>query len=450
MTAVFHKKATRYFLKAAHAPTNDHKVSQDSGMQREMSYDPAPVRSGPQTDPQGPIRVLFVSHDTNMFGAQRTLLTLLSAIDRRVCSPMLLVPYEGPMTRSATELGIPVFVERLVRWVPGVYVSPRGQRLRYLYRFLRTLNPRSRAIERLIAEHGIDLVYTNTVTCVEGAIAAWRTRKPHVWHIHEPILRNSELRPLLPYRLYSMAVDFLSEAIIFCSKALARDYQELSGKAFIVYNGLPFPSVRNRSAARAEVTRKLDIDAGAKLVAVVGGLQPRKDHLTFLAAAEQVARRVEDAAFLIVGTGFESYTDLIHQRVSALQLDSRVRLLGWWKGDIHDFLAAIDVLVISSEQESFGLTAIEALAMETPVVTTRCGGPEEIVADGATGLLVPVKDPRAMADAIMRLLMDPEFARRLGVMGRKYVSEHFGVDRYVQSIQQVIQGAVVLRSKGLA
>ncbi len=406
--------------------------------QKQMSFDPARVLSGPQTDPQEPIRVLFVSHDSEMFGAQRTLLTLLSAIDRRICSPLLVVPYEGTLSSASAELGIPVFVEHLVHWIPGIYVSSMGHRLRYLYRFLRTLNPRSRAIERLIVEHGVDLIYTNTVTCIEGAIAARRTRKPHVWHIHESILRNSDLAPILPYRLYSMAVDFLSETIIFCSKALARDYQGLSGKATIVYNGLPFPTVRNRSAARAEVSSFHDIDAGAKLVAVVGALQPRKDHLTFLAAAKQVTQRIDDAVFLIVGSGPESYIKLIRQRVSDLQLHSKVRLLGWCN-NIHALMAAIDVLVISSEQESFGLTAIEALAMETPVVATRCGGPEEVVADGDTGLLVPVKDHNAMADAIVRLLMDPKFARQLGVTGREYVYEHFGVDQYVQGIEQVIR-----------
>ena len=104
-------------------------------------------------------------------------------------------------------------------------------------------------------------------------------------------------------------------------------------------------------------------------------------------------------------------------------------------------MAASDVLVVSSEKESFGLTAIEALAVETPVVSTRCGGPEEILEDGVTGLLVPVKDPLAMAEAIVRLLLDPVFARRMGASGRIHVSEHFGVDRYVQGIQRVIQEA---------
>jgi len=429
-------------------PSRDAVLGRSNDGER-MTLEEAAVSNVSKLSLAMPIRVLFVSHDGSMSGgAQRTLLTLLTAIDRSICSPMLVIPYEGALGRAAGELGIPVFVEPLVYWVPCLHFSTSRQRLRHLYYFFRTLNSRSRTIERLIVEHGVDLVYTNTVTCVEGAIAAWRTRKPHVWHIHEPILGNSDLAPLLPYRLYSMAIDFLSKAIIFCSKALAKDYQELSGKASIVYNGLPFPSVRNRSGARAEITKKLDINAGAKLVAIVGGLQPRKDHLTFLDAAKLVTLNTEDAVFLIAGcSGSEEYTNLICQRVSALQLNSRVKLLGRWEGDIHDFFAAIDVLVISSEQESFGLTAIEALAMETPVVATRCGGPEEVVISGSTGLLVPVKDSPAMADAITKLLMEPELARRLGIMGREYVSEHFGVDQYINSIQQVIQGAVAMRSK---
>ena len=406
-----------------------------------MSYDPARIRSGPQTDPQGPIRVLFVSHDSGMYGAQRTLLTFLSVIDRRICSPMLVIPNEGLMGRAAAKLGIPVFVERLVHWLPGYHVSSKRRRLRYLYHFLRTLNLRSRTIEGLIANHGVDLVYTNTVTCVEGAIAAWRTRKPHIWHIHEHVLRNQGLTPVFPYQLYCAAVKYLSKSIVFCSMALARDYPQLSKKASVIHSGIPIPQLRDRLAARAEVTKNFSIDADSKLVAVVGAIQPNKGHLTFLAAAEQVAKKVDKVDFLIVGLGFDWYENFLRQKIKELQIEARVKLLGWCEG-IFDLLAAIDVLVISSEQESFGLTAIEALAMETPVVATRCGGPEESITDGVTGLLVPVNDPLSMANAIVRLLQDANLARRLGVSGRNHVSEYFGIDRYVQSIQLVIQESV--------
>jgi glycosyltransferase involved in cell wall biosynthesis len=254
-------------------------------------------------------------------------------------------------------------------------------------------------------------------------------------------LRNSELAPLLPYDLYCAAIKYLSKYIIFCSRALAGDYPRLSKKACIVYNGLPFPTIRDRIAARAELRSELGIDANAKLVAVVGNLHSRKDHETFLAAAEQVAGSVEEVVFLIVGAGSDKQTNLIRQRIRDHQLDSSVRLLGW-RDNIHDLLAAIDVLVISSEQESFGLTAIEALAVETPVVSTRCGGPEELLEEDVTGLLVPVKDPRGLAEAIVRLLGDPKLSRRLGVSGRDHVVKHFGVDQYVQGIQRVLLEAV--------
>lgn len=402
--------------------------------------DPAEVRAGTETVPLEPVRVLFVSHDAGLDGAQRTLLTLLSAIDRRVCSPLLLVPYDGPINRAAAELGIPVFVERLVHWIPGYFVSSNRQRLRHLYLFFRSLYSRCRAIERLIVEHGVNLVYTNTVTCVEGAIAARSTRKPHVWHIHEHISGNGGIATLLPFRVYCETIKFLSRAVIFCSRALASDYPRLSGKASIVYNGLPLPPLRDRIAVRVKLTNELGIDAGAKIVTMVGALHPGKDYETFLASAAQVARSIEDVNFLIVGTGSESYTNGIRQRIRDLQLESRVRLLGW-RDDIPDLMAASDVLVVSSEKESFGLTAIEALAVETPVVSTRCGGPEEILEDGVTGLLVPVKDPHAMGEAIVRLLSDPVLARRMGAGGRIHVSEHFGVDRYVQGIQRVLQEA---------
>jgi glycosyltransferase involved in cell wall biosynthesis len=400
------------------------------------------VRTNIQPIPQEPIRVLFVSHDTGMWGAQRTLLTLLSAIDRRICSPLLVVPYDGPLSNEAAALGIPVFIKQLVHWVPGWLVSSMRQRIGHLYRFFRTLQSRCRAIESLINDHGVDLVYTNTVTCVEGAIAARRTRKTHIWHIHEPILGNSEITQLFPHQLYCSAIDFLSRVIIFPSWSVMCSYPQLSGKASVIYNGLPLPLVCDRIIARMEATKELGIEAGSKIVAVVGALQPRKDYLTFLAAAEQVARRVEEVLFLIVGAGSENYTNLIRQWITELGLDTKVKLLGWWQGDIHDLLAAIDVLVISSEQESFGLTAIEALAMETPVVATRCGGPEEIIEDGITGILVPVKDPCALADAIVNLLLEPELSSCLGINGRKHIVEKFGVDRYVQGIQGIIEKTV--------
>jgi len=386
--------------------------------------------------------MLVVSHGGDMAGAQRTLLTLLTAIDRRRFEPYLVVPNAGALSSAAEKLGIPVFVRHLVHWLPGAHTVPRRRRFRHLVKSGGTLRARSWAIAHLILRNEIDLVYTNTATCVEGAIAARMTGRPHVWHIHEPVLNNSELRPVLPFSVYSWSIGMLSDSVIFCSDVLAKCYPALTRKAVVVHNGLPFSALPDRARARRLVEQHLGIGPNRKIVAVIGVLQPRKDHLTFLAAAQQVLKSVGEVTFLIVGSGTDMYTEVIRNEINSLGLASSVNLTGWWPEEqFGDLLAAIDVLVISSEQESFGLTAIEALAMETPVVATRCGGPEEVIEHGRTGLLVPVRDPVAMSEAIVRLLQDPELARALGVAGNQDVRARFSVDRYVSGIEEVLRRA---------
>ena len=359
-----------------------------------------------------PARVLFISHDGGRGGAQRTLLALLAALDRQRFEPYLVVPSEGELSAAVSKHGVSVFVRRLIPWLPGVHAVPRGRRLDHLARLISTLPARSWAIANLIVRNQIDLVYTNTITCVEGAIAARMAGKPHVWHIHEPVDGNAELTRIVPSRVYSWFARALSTSVIFPSRVLAKRYLLLAKKATVVYNGLPVALTFDRACARNSIAMHFEIDPDRKLIAVVGALHPRKDHFTFLAAAQRVLRETPDAIFLIVGGGSKQHTKRIHDCVASLGLSSSVKLPGWWPdGTLHNLFAALDVLVIFSEQESFGLTAIEALAVETPVVSTRCGGPEEIVRHGLTGLLVAVHHPVAMAEAIVRLLKDVQLAR---------------------------------------
>lgn len=386
-----------------------------------------------------PVRTLFVSHNGGMAGAQQTLLTLLEGLDRNRFEPHLAVPYRGELAERVARLDIPVYVTQLQHWVPCVAGLSHQNRLRHLVKMLRYLHWRVHAMTALIKRHRIDVVYTNTVTCIEGAVAARVTQRPHIWHIHEPIGGNSELLPLLPVWLYTQLIRLLSNQVIFPSRALACDYPGLRGKASIVPNGLSFPPLIDRGVARQQVAADLGLDPLHQWVAVVGAIQPRKDHLTFLKAAKRILARHDKVDFLIVGSGSDLYTRELSERVKTMGLAERVNLTGRWPGPIHTVMAAIDVLVISSEQESFGLTAIESLALETPVVSTLCGGPAEIIEPGVTGFLVNVKDDAAMADAVLRLLEDPAMARQFGAEGRRQVAARYTQAHYVRGVKAVIR-----------
>jgi glycosyltransferase involved in cell wall biosynthesis len=88
----------------------------------------------------------------------------------------------------------------------------------------------------------------------------------------------------------------------------------------------------------------------------------------------------------------------------------------------------VDVVVLSSRQEGFGMVLAEAMACGTPVVATRCGGPEDVVRDGETGFLVPCDDPITMANAIEQLLVDDRLRHRMGEAARAHVCQSFSLD----------------------
>jgi glycosyltransferase involved in cell wall biosynthesis len=388
------------------------------------------------------IKVLFVAHDSGLFGAQRTLLTFLERVNRQRFECRVVVPSRGPFTEALESLGIPFDVKHMIRWVPeAARLQSRG-RWPYLLQLTHGLRARAWAIAHLIQRHQIDLVYTNTVVCIEGAIAARMSRVPHLWHIHEPILGNPELGAVLPTALYGLAVRHLSDRVVFCSRSVASDYPRLAAKATVVLNGISVPAAVDRPEARKALGQKLNLKDSMRVVSIVGAIQPRKDHATFFAAAEKVAAMNGDVVFVVVGSGPDSLTAVLNEDVARRGLARVTHVLGWWPGPIHDILAASDVLVVSSIQESFGLAAMEALSVETPVVSTRCGGPQELLRDGIDGILVPVGAAQQMADAIIELLDDPAKARAYGQAGRESVLAKYSVERYVKGLEQVIERTV--------
>jgi glycosyltransferase involved in cell wall biosynthesis len=178
-------------------------------------------------------------------------------------------------------------------------------------------------------------------------------------------------------------------------------------------------------------------------VALIGVLAPWKGQDVFLRA---IANLVEEFPFLqaeIVGD--EIYATKGHagirrslEKLSAeLGLVDRVRFTGWVE-KLWPVLSRTDVVVhASTEPEPFGRVLIEAMAAGKPVVATHAGGVPEIVESGSTGLLVPAKDPGALARANGALLSDPDRRRRMGAAGRARVEKHFTIEQQIRSIESI-------------
>jgi glycosyltransferase involved in cell wall biosynthesis len=109
-------------------------------------------------------------------------------------------------------------------------------------------------------------------------------------------------------------------------------------------------------------------------------------------------------------------------------LEQEVEILGF-RQDVSEILQSHDLYILSSTHEGFSISAIEAMATGLPVIATRCGGPEEIVVEGVTGMLVPPSDSKALAEAIQFITAHVETANAMGIAGRQRVEKEFSITK---------------------
>jgi len=176
-------------------------------------------------------------------------------------------------------------------------------------------------------------------------------------------------------------------------------------KVRLIWNGAPldeFAPVAPEAARR--VRDELRIPAGAPVVGAVSRLSEQKGHRYLLDAAPRVLARLPEARFLIAGDG--DLMQPLREQARSLGIQDRVVFSGH-RTDVAEVLGAIDVLCISSTYEGTPLALFEAMASAKAIVSTAVDGCREVLQDGATGILVPPRDPEALAGALLRVLQDP-------------------------------------------
>jgi glycosyltransferase involved in cell wall biosynthesis len=166
-----------------------------------------------------------------------------------------------------------------------------------------------------------------------------------------------------------------------------------------------------------------------------------------LDAMRIVVDQCPGTCLMIAGTAsvnHETRVATLRRRISELNLDDVVRLLGF-RRDMPQLLAASDICVLPADAEACGRVLFEAMAMAKPVVGTASGGTPEIVVDGHTGLLVPHRNPRALAEALLALLKDPARRHALGLAGRERAVKQFSIQAHIRQTMAVYTDVLTAR-----
>jgi L-malate glycosyltransferase len=189
---------------------------------------------------------------------------------------------------------------------------------------------------------------------------------------------------------------------------------------------------------REDIRAREGILADEILVLQIAALAPHKSQRDLLRGARIAIDRRPDLRFWIAGDG-PLRSELEAER-DALQLGDRVQFLGF-REDVIDLLAAADLFCVSSYLEGMGTSTLDAMAAGLPVVATRVGGIPEIVTHGVTGLLVPARDPEALAGALLTLAADPSLRERMGREARIKVMA-FSADRTAERTREAYGDAL--------
>ncbi|MGC9260976.1 MAG: glycosyltransferase family 4 protein [Phycisphaerae bacterium] len=415
-----------------------------------------------------PVQILFLDHTAVLSGAELSMLNLVQRLDAARFVPTVLLFADGPLVGALREAGVAVEVLPLADAVRGAGRGSLGVGSLAKLGAIFTSAAFMLRLARYIRAAKPDIVHCNSLKAdVLGGLAARLAGVKVIWHIHDRI--ETDYLPATVVKVFRFLLRHIPHSVIANSQGTLETLKLPQGKRWaVVYPCVPaiagkklevrssklednasrqvYPAGQNESAALPHSNSYLltpnfsGTTTKDFVVVLVGRISPWKGQDVFIRAAAIVLKQFPACRFQIVGSalfGEDALLGQLQQLAVSLGVADRVEFLGFRK-DIPEIIAASTLLVhASTTAEPFGQVIVQAMVESKPVVATRGGGVLEIVEDGKTGLLVPMKDVDAMAKAIGELLADPVRARKMGEAGRARFLEKFTIEQTVREVERV-------------
>lgn len=374
--------------------------------------------------------ILMVDHVSDLGGAELSMDALVTCMPTSQYHYTVTLPGDGPMVERLRSRGLAVKTLPLESW--RWWVQTRTELLKFILtlplqfvsllrwvRLLRTVKP--------------DLVHFNINRLVEPILAARLLRIPSVMHFRD-LPSCMKLRFVLGRRGF-YAIMNLATYWIANSTATKHDIQSHAKRSVRkIPNGIDLTAFDQKANSGECEYAKASLESFT--VAMVSLLVPMKNHAAYLSLAKNLLSKRNDVVFLVAGCGELKYSSELQRLACDLGIGEKVKFLGH-VNNVPALLRDVDLLVHTSDYESFGRVFIEAMAARKPVVAFDCGGAAEIVVNEETGVLVPPGKLGEMAKAVGRLLDDPLLRQRMGEAGRSRVEQHFTLEKHCREVAEV-------------
>jgi glycosyltransferase involved in cell wall biosynthesis len=358
-----------------------------------------------------PVRVAHVVEDLNLGGLEKVVAAIVAGLDRRRFSPEVWCLARGGMVAKwIAQAGTPVRVLGMRSYHNPLNVIRLAARLRS-------------ARIGIVHTHGY---FAGTFGRLAAAVAGTPRVFCHVHTSHIDFYRRE--------RIVDRCLAAVTSKIICISESVRRfvvaeEHIPLR-KTCVVYNAVA-PAVADEASDPPAVA--VVAPRASPAIVSVGHLVRNKGHHVLLEAVEMLSRELPKLGLVIAGDGPEGKR--LQRDIQRFRLVSRVTLAGVVERTDR-LLRPADIFVLpSTEREGLSLAVLEAMDCGLPVIASRIGGVPEVVLDGGTGILVPPAQPKALAEAILRLVHNPAERRRMGASGQARVKRLFNKDKMIAEIE---------------
>lgn len=377
------------------------------------------------------MKVLFVTHYSELYGANRSLLGLIENLKNRGVNISVLLPREGPLLDKLNSLDIKVYIINFHYWVINKKLFTSNSilsRIKYIFFILKITfhdHVQISRIKKEIEGDNPDVIYSNSSVINFGLKLSKRVNKPHVWHLREFGYDDYGYDYFYPKFLVKKQFSS-SNVLIAISDSIKHHYSKYSlNNTIRIYNGVINP-------VEGEYI-KSENNGDTVIFGIIGLLSKNKGQEDAINAFYSISKKYSNVKLVIAGNG--PYEDRLRELVEELNVRS-VEFIGYIE-DPNEFYEKIDITLVCSENEAFGRVTIEAFAHSLPVIGYNNAGTSEIIENMNTGLLYG-NDFESLEEKMTYLLDNKNEILRLGNNARLSYLENFTVENNASKIYNVL------------
>lgn len=360
------------------------------------------------------------------------MLTLLSSLKDRV-DIVVVIPREGPLRAVLASMGIKYYMFEYRWWT----VKRSSKRNKIVDTFHEHLTAATQVANMVIDERP-DLIVTNTSVICEGAIVAYLLNVPHIWHIRELGEKDHGFIYEYGFAFTSKFINKFSAHLVFNSKATLKEFSKYIdlNKTSVVYNAIQLDS----NLAQAIVPNIYQRENSFKIL-VAGTISKKKNQIDALRAVRRLITKGKDIELCLLGNCTDqNLVSYMSKYIKRHQLQKFVHIHSFIENPYPIFNSA-NLILVTSKNEAFGRTILEAMLLGKPVIATNAGGVPEIIKDGENGILYTPGNSSELAEKIEILINKPRLQKFLSDNALISVHDRFSNYNYSENLYVLFRTA---------